>query len=762
MAEFSKFVHVDLNAGVRNVPVEGGFFRRDALANRLGVIVSKDHEPVTLTGIIKGFVKYPPHDPPVTGTDVTIYSFNGTIDQEDQSRAYIDLPAEAYYYNGPITVAIRNDVGDKKTVLATFSGYVSDSTDGTDGIPLHSLPDDIDQFISYLSQLETDIANVQTAAAQATRVNITQSKTDHVITVQTTGRIASEDRTTTITEPTATLSKEQDGPYTLSVTDATGTTSMTIPDPAAEVKKKANRSSVTSVKTAYSDDGTVTIDDALDEPAKLTLSLEPKQDLHGYDKPWVGGAGKNLLERTGESKTINGITFTVNDDGSVTANGTATSNANFYYANNAVRNLGGCLLSGCPDGGTNDTYFIEYYDSTASATIKVKSQSENVVLPETTNGHTCRLVISIRNGYTANNLTFYPMIRLATETDPTYEPYSNICPITGFDTVNITRTGKNLIHGWGQIGLTSKTNLIRVSFETGCCYTLSLNSDTLIPKSMVYYYDENKIYIGRSIGSQEWPRTIYPSSNISTDGHGTLIENGVKYIQFVGYSGVPSPQTAELLDSLFQIELGENVTDYEEPKSKDISIGLLSITGSTLYGGTVTVNEDGSGTVAVDRAMITFNGSETLLGVGSNDHRAWRYILPAKAIKRNTDSTKSSHFMYSLATAYGSLNKGEYMFVSSGENMAMCIPGYTAIEITADDVKKYLSDQYAAGMPVQITYSVEPITYQLSTSELTTLLGTNHVWTDSGCEFTLDYRIDKYGKIINDLIRRIEALEAGT
>jgi hypothetical protein len=33
---------------------------------------------------------------------------------------------------------------------------------------------------------------------------------------------------------------------------------------------------------------------------------------------------------------------------------------------------------------------------------------------------------------------FYPMIRLATETDPTFEPYSNICPIIGWDSGEIT------------------------------------------------------------------------------------------------------------------------------------------------------------------------------------------------------------------------------------------------------------------------------------------------------------------------------------
>ena len=30
----------------------------------------------------------------------------------------------------------------------------------------------------------------------------------------------------------------------------------------------------------------------------LEMTLEPIQDLHGYDKPWAGGAGKNLIPMT--------------------------------------------------------------------------------------------------------------------------------------------------------------------------------------------------------------------------------------------------------------------------------------------------------------------------------------------------------------------------------------------------------------------------------------------------------------------------------
>lgn len=46
--------------------------------------------------------------------------------------------------------------------------------------------------------------------------------------------------------------------------------------------------------------------------------------------------GKNILPlpyRDGAAKTVNGITFLVNGDGSVSVNGTATANANFFFTN---------------------------------------------------------------------------------------------------------------------------------------------------------------------------------------------------------------------------------------------------------------------------------------------------------------------------------------------------------------------------------------------------------------------------------------------
>ncbi|MBQ5757790.1 MAG: hypothetical protein IIV93_04665, partial [Clostridia bacterium] len=52
----------------------------------------------------------------------------------------------------------------------------------------------------------------------------------------------------------------------------------------------------------------------------LSVAIDPVQDLHGYDNPWPAGGGKNLLKPPSSGATINGVTFTVNSDGTITAN----------------------------------------------------------------------------------------------------------------------------------------------------------------------------------------------------------------------------------------------------------------------------------------------------------------------------------------------------------------------------------------------------------------------------------------------------------
>lgn len=167
---------------------------------------------------------------------------------------------------------------------------------------------------------------------------------------------------------------------------------------------------------------------------KLTLNLLPHQAgsgvpspsnvraISGYDAVDVVRTGKNLLKVTATGRTHNGITWTVNEDGSITANGTATANSSIDIAT-FILPKGRYILNGCPTGGASNKYDL---------TITSVGSDIGSGFAFDSDGATNRLLRAyVVNGKTVNNLTFYPMIRLESISDPTYEPYqSDTYPIT--------------------------------------------------------------------------------------------------------------------------------------------------------------------------------------------------------------------------------------------------------------------------------------------------------------------------------------------
>lgn len=140
--------------------------------------------------------------------------------------------------------------------------------------------------------------------------------------------------------------------------------------------------------------------------------------------------GKNLLKNIATSQTVNGITFTVNDDGSVTANGTAEATATLTinkHANKFIQD-GKYILNGCPASGSNNTYRIQYYDivdSSYYAQDTGNGTEINIVNSADSASASSDISIVVFTGTVCNNLTFYPMLRHVNITDGTYEPYTN-------------------------------------------------------------------------------------------------------------------------------------------------------------------------------------------------------------------------------------------------------------------------------------------------------------------------------------------------
>ena len=136
----------------------------------------------------------------------------------------------------------------------------------------------------------------------------------------------------------------------------------------------------------------------------------------------VNVLGKNLIPYpySNMSATHNGVTFTVNEDGTITANGTATGTAYIVIYSVAAKPLpvGTYTMSGAP---TADAYLqfsgpnVESSANTSRTFTIEEGQRQNVL--------TC----CVRSGKTVNDVVFKPMIEAGTQATE-FEKYKN--PVT--------------------------------------------------------------------------------------------------------------------------------------------------------------------------------------------------------------------------------------------------------------------------------------------------------------------------------------------
>lgn len=148
--------------------------------------------------------------------------------------------------------------------------------------------------------------------------------------------------------------------------------------------------------------------------------VEHALDIKTTANETVFARGKNLIPFdnkayfngryvAGQTYEISGISFTVNDDGSVYAVGTATNAAIFYlyYTDTYAKGLHTVTLSGCPKGASNTTYFLRLKNaSEASANYQDYGNGKTV---ENVNLTGSIISIVIMNGQTVD-ATFYPML----------------------------------------------------------------------------------------------------------------------------------------------------------------------------------------------------------------------------------------------------------------------------------------------------------------------------------------------------------------
>ena len=182
---------------------------------------------------------------------------------------------------------------------------------------------------------------------------------------------------------------------------------------------------------AYSDYTTTITPDHIERVTIAPTGADAPTITDGYAIP-VTVTGKNLLENNFQSETYHGLTVTVNDDKSITVNGTATATTTLALHDGShtptttaqeIEN-GTYYLSGVPEGAETGNYTMSYrYTPASGGSSQVgRIPVEGMTLDNTSGDYRYLSVyIAVWNGVTVDNVTFYPMLRNIDSTAG-YEP----------------------------------------------------------------------------------------------------------------------------------------------------------------------------------------------------------------------------------------------------------------------------------------------------------------------------------------------------
>ena len=483
----------------------------------------------------------------------------------------------------------------------------------------------------------------------------------------------------------------------------------------------------------------------------IVANIKSVQDLHGQSNPYPAGGGKNKLKVTATTQTVNGVTFTVND-GIITVNGTATTRFDFVIGSYNFELGNVMVLNGCPANGSTSTYFLWVVGYIAYADIG-NGNAQNSVQGERSVG------IRIEDGTSCKNLVFKPMLRSSAETDPTYAPYENICPISGWTGANIygrnaniatfsellprygtSSSGVNLTASNGKMTFSGTATASGTKFfggfptyaqrvfpvKTGVTYCVSTKN--LGDNAWIQGNIENDdgtavsgwIVVNQSAGDRKY-RTF------------TSAKNG--RIAFLPVANLTSGQEFNATIEDIQMTIGTTSVFKGEAVSTIIPINWQTEAG-TIYGGTATLNEDGSVDVVSDYVSININGDSyfSLWDDSGRDSQgiytsmSWwgydtGYPVPAEAgglfdyCKTagvyNNDNVWCANFLFSS----GSFNRFEAR-----------LPKDVLSTIDTAGVQAYFNAH-----PLQAVYKVAPTTYHISNiGQFYAYLGTNNIWSDIG------------------------------
>ena len=382
----------------------------------------------------------------------------------------------------------------------------------------------------------------------------------------------------------------------------------------------------------------------------LKLKSVPHKDVSGYPvtladhladeefiKCNVYGC-KNLIPYpyADTTKTENGVTFTVNSDGSITVNGTATKNTFFGLKYHLTLPKGKFYFSGCPKNGSTSTYYIAadvYKNKTWQKAYSnigngVSVNTENLDYDEMT------LTIVIVGNYTADNLVFKPQLELGTSAT-SFEVNKKIGTLDSTDgkyKIPVTLTGKNVLpYPYKDPSKTGNG----ISFTVNGDGSISLTG-TATGKATYYFARSFKLKSGTYTLSEKMKNQ---SSNVSIilDAYagGTFLSShsaSAKKTTVITlsqdatvsiYAYVPTGVVCENYPVKPQLEIGTTETEYEPYTTNSVTAALDTALGEGEYIDIINKKRygtDGSTTdITVSGSLKTIDSAENHISCGTTE-----------------------------------------------------------------------------------------------------------------------------------------------
>ena len=434
----------------------------------------------------------------------------------------------------------------------------------------------------------------------------------------------------------------------------------------------------------------------------LSVSIEPVQDLHGYDAPWPAGGGKNLVD-VASPQTITAQTelarISTSEQTQFTVSATIVNNVSIagtlsLYAYNG-NTLALAKQTVVPASASSARY---------SATIDLSSV-------EYTN-----LRIAISGAFSGYSLTVSDVQLEKGSTVTAFAPYSNICPISGHTQAVVTRTGKNLLNpdtiGLVQI-LADGTTRYGWEFTKAGTYTA---------QCAALGYGQIILWKKRS-SDGTFSSAVYLSTGSALTTKTDIINNGERILVYTTQATANDSLLA-INATKTMLEVSAKPTAYESYTGTTVTIPL----GQTVYGGTVDVL---TGTMTVTHKQITVNS-------GAITYSGWRFRIKVDDYTSPISTTVDSILCDKLKTIAKSTSPQPYSICGSDSDAHYIIFSVNSGIDTETAVNNWLAQN-----PLTIVYPLAtPIVITgLTPAQMSTLLGTNNVWASTGAT-SLTYRAD--------------------